>query len=151
MRIPMLTLAVLLAAGCTAPDTDSDTAAPSAATPATNPPPAAAPGDSVAAAPEPADATVPTRFQGDYAANAAACNSPAHESHLAVTATRIEFHESSGDITSVDASGHDIDITARVTGEGETRDVGYSFMLSEDGGTLTDTVNGMQRVRCPAG
>lgn len=151
MRIPAITLTLLLAAGCSAPDTDP-TPMPDVEPAATAP---AAPSPDPAAIPTPPDADdpttgVPVRFQGDYAANVAACTTAGHVSHLSVTATRIEFHESSGDITSAEAAGNDIEITARVTGEGETRDVGYSFALSDDGGTLTDTVNGMARVRCGA-
>lgn len=154
MRIPAmtLTLTLLLAAGCSAgtDPTPAPAPEPAAATPATtSPDPAATPAD-IPAPPDADDPTtgVPVRFQGDYAANAAACTTAGHVSHLSVTATRIEFHESSGGITSAEATGNDIEITARVTGEGETRDVGYSFALSDDGGTLTDTVNGMARVRC---
>lgn len=148
VRLSAIAVGVLLAAGCTAQDADTAApAAPDATVPAPEPAPSPAPEPAPA---QPDATTVPTRFQGDYAANVDACASPGHVSHLAITASRIEFHESSGGITSVDASGNDIDLTARVTGEGETRDVGYSFSLSDDGLTLTDTVNGMARVRCNA-
>lgn len=148
MRIPAITLALLFAAGCTAPDTDTGGGAgPAAEPPVGAPAPAPAP----APVPDPADAaTVPERFHGDYAANAEACAMPGHESRLAIAATRIEFHESSGEVIAADVSGNDIGITASVTGEGETRDVGYSFSLSDDGRALTDSVNGLTRERCGA-
>lgn len=148
IQLTTIALGVLLAAGCTAPDDDAGTAAaPDIAEPA----PAPAPSGTT---PEPAPvdtapaASVPARFQGDYAADATACTSPGHESELSIEASRIAFHESSGGITAVDTRGNDIEITAQVTGEGETRDVTYSFSLSEDDQTLTDTVNGMARQRC---
>jgi len=140
MRIHVIALGLLLAAGCTAQDTD--TAAPAADAQAPTP-----------AVPEPVPEppttdTVPVQFQGDYAADIAACTAPGHVTRMTITDSRIEFHESSGEITAVEANGNDIDITARLTGEGETREAASSFRLSDDGLTLTDTVNGLARQRC---
>src|SRR5690606_28348875 len=74
MRIPMIALAALLAGGRGAPDDGSaGTAARTPAATATPPPPAA----STPAQPA-ADTTVPKRFQGEYAADTAACSSPGH-------------------------------------------------------------------------
>ena len=148
MRIHVIALALLLAAGCTAQDTDTDTTAPAndaqAPTPAV-PEPVPTPEP----VPEPPTTdTVPAQFQGDYAADIAACTAPGHVTRLTITDSRIEFHESSGEITAVEANGNDIDITARLTGEGETREAASSFRLSDDGLTLTDTVNGLARQRC---
>ena len=146
MRIPLIALGVLLAAGCNAPN--DDTAAPStsdAQLPTTAP---TAPPESQRAEDSSTTATVPEQFRGAYAADASACTSPGHVTQLDIGASTIGFHESSGDVISVDSSSNDVGITAELTGEGETYQVTYSFQLSEDGKTLTDTVNGMSRVRC---
>lgn len=150
MRIHVIALGILLVAGCTAQDsTDATTAVPPAAdSPAPAPAPAPAAVEPEAAAEAATANTVPEQFQGDYAADLAACTSPGHVTALRIGTSRIEFHESSGDITAVEARGSDIDITAELTGEGETRDATYSFSLSEDGQALTDTVNGLARQRC---
>jgi len=146
MRIHAIALGILLAAGCTAPDGADDAAAvpPAADTPAPAPAGVEPEADPDAATVD----TVPDQFQGDYAADGAACSSTGHVTALTIATSRIEFHESSGDITGVEARGNDIDITAELTGEGETREATYSFRLSEDGQTLTDTVNGLARQRC---
>lgn len=150
MRIHMIVLGVLLAAGCTAQDSSTATGAtapPVADTPATAPAPTTPPQPEPLPEP-PAANTVPEQFQGDYAADIAACTAPGHVTRLTIGDSRIEFHESSGEIIAVEARGNDIDITARLTGEGETREAASSFRLSDDGQTLTDTVNGLARQRC---
>lgn len=146
MRIHVIALGLLLATGCTAQDTD--TAAP--ATDAQAPTPAV-PEPEPAPEPPTTDtdtATVPAQFQGDYAADIAACTAPGHVTQLTIGDSRIEFHESSGEITAVAVRANDIDITAQLTGEGETREASSSFRLSDDGQVLTDTVNGLTRRRC---
>ncbi len=109
----------------------------------TSPPPGTDPGTT----PDP-EATVPTRFQGRYAADAAACGAPGHVSHLAIGNDAITFHESSGPIVAVASGPSDLTITAGLTGEGETREATYRFRLSDDGEVLTDLGGGMERVRC---
>jgi hypothetical protein len=145
MRFHILALGVLLAVGC-ADRTDADDAAtPPAADTGTDAPADMPP--EPAPEPEPTT-TVPGKFQGTYAADAAACDADGHESHLMIGASSIEFHESSGTVTAVESSGNDLEVTADLTGEGETRSATYMFMLSEDGQTLTDNGSGMTRVRC---
>jgi hypothetical protein len=146
MRLHVFTLAALLAAGCTAQD-DAGTFNPNAdaADPAPAPAPEPAP---TGPSPEAPAATVPQQFRGDYAADTAACTAAGHVTHLGIDASRIAFHESSGEITAVEHRGNDIDITANLTGEGETREATYHFRLSDDGRTLTDTDHGMARQRC---
>lgn len=153
MRIPTLTLAILLATGCNADRPANDAAAPAtpeapAAAPAPAPAPTAPPATDT---PPPSDTanTVPARFQGRYAADTAACGDPAHESRLTIESSRIAFHESSGRITRVSPGPTEVSITAEVTGEGETRESNYIFRLSDDGNTLTDVRNGGIRQRCP--
>lgn len=148
MRIPLLTLAILLAAGCNADRPPDDAAAPAtpdapapAPAPTTPPPTETAP-------PSDAANTVPARFQGRYAADTAACGDPAHESRLTIEATRIAFHEGSGPITRVSEGSSEVSITAGLAGEGETREANYSFRLSADGNSLTDVGHGTVRQRC---
>jgi hypothetical protein len=94
--------------------------------------------------------TVPARFLGEWAIDAAACTSPGHESQLGITADRIAFHESNGTIQSVAGDDSNLTVVARLTGEGETREATYRFRLSADGRTLTDigSGTGMARQRC---
>lgn len=147
MRIPAIVIATLLAAGCSAPDNDA--AAPPAAE-ASAESPSTQPGSPPASVEDDDSNIVPSRFQGDYAADTPACTTPAHESRLTIGAWRIKFHESSGAIVAVEGAGRDgdISITAELTGEGETRQATYHFNLSDDGQTLTDTDSGMTRRRC---
>jgi len=150
MRRWILALAIAAAvAGCDADRAAGDDAA--------TPPPAAGPTTPPAAdTTPPADdlpddaTTVPARFQGTYAADAAACGAPGHESHLTIGADAIAFHESSGTITSVASGADDLTVVAILTGEGETREATYRFRLSADGSTLTDMTSGpgMVRQRC---
>lgn len=141
-----LAVALALAAGC---DVDRDTGAADDATPDTGVPPVDMPPPVPEPEPEPEpDATVPERFQGSYAGDADACDAPGDPTQLTIGSDAITFHESSGPITEVASGPSDITITAELTGEGETREATYTFRLSDDGDTLTDVGNGMERVRC---
>ena len=117
----------------------TDTPQPPATPPAPNPSPPQEP---------PPSTGVPPRFQGTYALDEKACNQPGHESRLLLSANRIQFHESSGPIEQVHVDGDTLHVTARVTGEGETREASYGFALSADGRQLRDVEHGMVRVRC---
>lgn len=141
MRLHPIVLGLLLAAGCSnqeqqtpaSPPVDAPSPAPSADTPPAAPAPVA---------------TIPTRFRGEYAADADACTSPDHVSRLAIDASHLQFYESSGTVTAVDASGDRVGITAAFTGEGEQYQATYHFTLSGDGTVLTDTDHDMARRRC---
>ena len=130
---------LVLAVGCADRDTDAPDgdAAPDAAVPPTG-------GDGLPSA----DADIPMRFQGRFAADTAACDASGHASQLEIDADAIAFHESSGPVTGVASGPSDITITAELTGEGETREATYRFRLSDDGDMLTDLEGGMERVRC---
>lgn len=153
-----LALAVLLC-GCNAADdgTDDRTAIEDARDDASiGTPPPGDPGAASDQPPPPADddagdvgddAEVPERFRGDWAADAAACDTRGHASRLHIGEEEIRFHESAGPIVSVAENGDELTVLARLTGEGETRDASYAFTLSGDGATLTDG-NGFSRVRC---
>jgi hypothetical protein len=149
-RHPALLALAIAVAGCSAPrppaEAAADTSPAGTDTPATaSPEPTPAVGDT------PANGnTVPSGFQGEWAADAAACTSPGHETQLRIDADRIAFHESSGAIESVAGGNPDLTIVARLTGEGETREATYRFRLSSDGNTLTDigSGTGMVRQRC---
>jgi hypothetical protein len=140
----------MAAAGCSAERTPAGTSADAAPPPAVDTGVRAAneapalPVDEVPAA----DAiTVPARFVGEWAIDAAACAGPGHESQLRIGADRIAFHESSGAIQSVASGDSDLTVVAQLTGEGETREATYRFRLSGDGNTLTDIGTGMGMVR----
>ena len=147
------TLAIAMAAtGCSAERTPAGTSADA-------PPPAAdtgvraaneAPAPPVDDVPAAHATTVPARFVGEWAIDAAACTSPGHESQLGIATDRIAFHESSGTIQSVAGDDSNLTVVARLTGEGETREATYRFRLSADGRTLTDigSGTGMARQRC---
>lgn len=156
MRILALALATALVGGCAASDPATDD---TAATGTSTPEPASPPVDDPPASSEPTSeptpgpapvttTTVPERFQGRYAADAAACATPGHVTELTIAASQITFHESSGPITSVTSGGNGIAITAQLSGEGETRQATYGYRLSDDGDTLTDIHAGMARQRC---
>lgn len=161
MRFASLALALTLAlaAGCDA-DRDEGTAdaPPGAATPDPGAPPDEPddgkdplPGPLPAPEPDTGDgdgASVPARYQGRFAADAAACDTPGNPSQLTIGSDTLHFHESTGPVIRVASGPSDVAITAELTGEGETREATYRFRLSDDGGTLTDLGGGMERVRC---
>src|SRR5688572_30565669 len=122
---------------------------PAAQQPAPAPPPAPAPtpAPTPPAAPE---VSVPARFHGTWASDTAACGASGHESRLVVDADSLQFHESSGRVTSVAANGDDLSVGATLTGEGQSREASYRFSLSNGGDTLTDRDSGMVRKRCGA-
>ncbi|KGM55818.1 hypothetical protein N800_11975 [Lysobacter daejeonensis GH1-9] len=66
-----------------------------------------------------------------------------------MSAGRIQFHESSGSIEQAHVTGNTLQLAARLTGEGETREATYRFELLQDGLQLRDLDHGMVRVRCP--
>ena len=143
MRLSTIALVALLATGCAAPhDGTADASATEAPATAASTPEAASPDA------EPARNTVPAQFQGEYATDRRACNSPAHESRLTLGAWRIKFHESSGAIVAVESGRNALTITAELAGEGQTREATYRFNLSDDGQILTDRDSGMKRQRC---
>lgn len=159
-------IAVLALAGCsTQPDAPTEAAPSSAERPRADSPqsPSAFPGkgpplpaevvttDGPASPsnPPPAPSGVPKRFQGTFALSEQACGESGHESHLALSSDRIQFHESSGPIEQADVAGDTLHVVARVTGEGETRQATYRFELVENGRQLRDLDHGMIRVRCP--
>lgn len=153
MKHLVLAFAMAAMAACNAEPADDDATPPSAD--ATSPtadtaPPPSTDGTTGAPPPHDTDATVPVAFQGDWAADAAACASAGDESQLSIGSDHIRFHESSGTITSVASGTTDITIVALLTGEGETREATYRFGLSGDGTTLTDlgSGTGMVRQRC---
>lgn len=159
-------IAVLALAGCSAqPDTAAPAASPSAERPAPDSPnsssqppaeasppaaevPAPAAPDTPSNPPSPAT-VVPERFQGTFALDDQACGQAGHESHLALSANRIQFHESSGPIEQAHVADNTLEVVARMTGEGETRGATYRFALTTDGRQLRDLDHGMVRVRCP--
>lgn len=152
MRFASLFLALSLvpAAGCDPGRDDGAAVAPADVdtSPAAVPPPVADPDEDEDGDGDGPDASVPTRYQGSFASDAAACDAPGNPTRLTIGGETIRFHESSGPVTGVASGPSDVAITAELTGEGETREATYRFRLSDDGGTLTDLGSGMERVRC---
>ena len=150
MKTTLATLALAAAlCGCNAADDGNATARAAVddatiGTPAPSDPRDAS--DQPPAAPED-DAQVPERYRGDWAADAAACDRPGDVSRLHIDDDGIRFHESEGPILSVAERDGTLAISARLTGEGETREASYAFTLSPDGNTLTDA-GGYARQRC---
>ncbi len=149
----LLAFAITAASGCNAdraPANDAAAPPPQASEPAAPPADTTPPPTDTPSPPSDGDdtATVPSRFRGNWATDAAACAVAGHESRLAIGADTIQFHESSGAITSVASGGNDLTVTAQLSGEGETREATYRFRLSDDGNTLTDIGGGMARHRC---
>lgn len=149
MRIPATLLTLLLVAGCT-PGTDGSLGNAGDGDVAAAPPAVEPAGDADAGTPSPdgMPATVPERFRGTWAADADACASPGDESHLAIRADEIAFHESSGPVTAVDVDGDRLAVAVRLTGEGETWEATHSFELSAGGQVLLASEGGMARQRC---
>lgn len=148
MRVPLATLALLLAAGCApdgTPPAGVDTPAPDARV---DTPPADAPATTGTLPDATASTGIPERFRGTWAANAAACATPGHESGFTIGASEATFYESAGPVTAVAVDGNRLQATFHLTGEGETWEATYAFDLSADGNTLTDVDGGMVRQRC---
>lgn len=103
--------------------------------------------------PDPEDATgVPARFQGEWNRTLADCGTARNDSTLTISADRIAFHESAGQITSAIVTDQtDIAITARMQGEGQAWTGTWRYRLEDARTTLIDitTPNGMARYRCP--
>ena len=103
--------------------------------------------------PDPDDTIgVPARFQGEWNRNLADCGTANNDSRLTLTADRIAFHESAGQVASAIVTDQtDLAITARMQGEGGAWTGTWMFRLSDARSTLTDmtTANGMVRYRCP--
>jgi len=118
--------------------------APPAAAAAPTPPPAAP------APVRPGPASLPAGFLGEWNATPVDCGTGRNETRLSISADRLEFHESSGPVTSVTAAGElEVSGTVELTGEGETRAQPFQFKLSPDGKALTDADGGLVRSRCP--
>jgi hypothetical protein len=143
MRCHALALATCLLAACT------QGAAPQAPADPGTMPSTASERTSMPDAPVTA-ALIPARFVGTWAAGAAACAAVGDPSRLVIAADRLRFHESSGPLRSVSVNGDDLSLTAALTGEGETREATYRFMLSDGDTVLTDRDAGMVRRRCGA-
>lgn len=140
VALPATCFAAYLATGCTAmpPDAITDTAAPVVA----------APSDAPAAAR--ADA-IPPRFHGEWNRVLSDCGTGRNDSRLTLSADRVRFYESSGQVTSVTRYGADeIGITVEMAGEGERWTAQYRFRLSPDGRSFIDVGNdaGPTRYRC---
>jgi len=148
-RLAFTTLLALVG-GCNADRTpvSASVDAPRAASTATSVPASA--GSVGQPAETDANDTIPVRFRGRWATDAAACRKPADESQLELQANRAAFFEGSGPIKSVVVDGDVVTLVAELSAEGETNETTYAFQLSDNDTTLTDisTGPGMVRHRC---
>ena len=145
--IPILVFPAVLLLAC-APSYDPPAPAPAAA-------PAAAPASSPPAAP-PAEAeppaVIPAAFLGEWNMVREDCGTSRNDSRLVVEPGRIAWWESSGPVTAVRVRAEgDIEVTARLSGEGETWESATRFRLEEaDTLVSTDASGGsLTRKRCP--
>jgi len=156
MRLPVplpaaALLAALLASACSPADesTPAATAPVPESVPAPPPPPLPEPEQDTGPTPvTPASITIPVQFHGTWAADAEACADGGDTTHLVIRASTVEFYESTGEVSAVEAEDDAFDATLQLSGEGETWEDSYGFRISGDGQTLTDTGSGLVRVRC---
>ena len=96
-------------------------------------------------------ATVPPRFQGEWAASLKQCGT-GDESRLTIEPAHIRFYESRGAIKAVVTQGDsELALIAELSGEGETWLALRHFRLAADQKTLTDVTGEPElvRYRCP--
>ena len=98
---------------------------------------------------------LPGRFHGTWAADARACAPPGAESRLELGEDTVRFHESSGTVLAAvpDArNAQQLDLVARLHGEGSTRLAWRRYRLARGGASLIDVTDasqpGLARVRC---
>lgn len=97
--------------------------------------------------------TVPAAFVGEWNIDPADCGTSRNDSRLRIEPTRIAWWESSGAVTRVTVhADNDIEVRARLTGEGESWDSNTRFALQgQDTLVATDATGGtVTRKRCPA-
>lgn len=102
-------------------------------------------------APQPA-ASIPEAFRGVWWDTLQNCRDELSDAHLRIEAGALAFHESRGPVTAVEVRGpHEIAVSVRLEGEGETWTATHVLRLSEDGRTLSDITRSpaFNRVRCP--
>ena len=141
--IPILVFPAMLLLAC-APSSDPPAPAPAAA-------PAAAPASSPPAQAEP-PAVIPAAFLGEWNMVREDCGSSRNDSRLVVEPSHIAWWESSGPVTGVRVRAKDdIEVTARLSGEGETWESATRFRLEEADTLVTTDASGgsLTRKRCP--
>lgn len=118
------------------------------------PPPPPLPGESDGGngSDEEAATAIPVRFHGEWNQDLSACGTGSSETRLRISADRLRFYESAGEVREIDiVSDRVIEVTAAYSGEGRTWINERRLSLSPDGDTLTVTGEGatMTRSRCP--
>jgi hypothetical protein len=96
------------------------------------------------------NSVVPGGFQGRWASDQTRCMS-LHDSRLSVSEDEFLFYESRAKVLSARQTGpQEVEFEMESSGEGQTRREVRRFVLSPDGGTLTDVTSPAQfvRVRC---
>jgi len=135
--------AALALAACQPPAKDAPAAPPAPTAPS---PPSAPQAPAAPSKPE-----IPAGFRGEWNADLKACGSGRSDSRLFVSPDQVFFYESIGEVKSVVVTGHTLEVSMEMAGEGERWDSTHRFRLSDDGKTLTDITEGegFARQRCP--
>lgn len=98
--------------------------------------------------------TAPEQFHGEWNAVLADCGTGNNDSLIVITARRIGFYESAGDIRRAVLNGrHEVLIVADISDAEETSTTAFKLTLSDDGRSLTymdETDEPFVRYRCPA-
>jgi hypothetical protein len=101
----------------------------------------------------PAQDNIPPTFRGEWNFRLQDCGGLENDGRLVVTGRRLEFHEGSGEVVSVNGQGDSLIVKAAMSGEGEAWDETYRFQLSSDGQALDQRIaptdKGVRRLRCP--
>lgn len=96
-----------------------------------------------------ASTAIPKPFQGEWNTDLAACGTGLNDSRLRITASEMQFYESTGKVTKVKSEGpRVISVTSSFSGEGEKWTNTEKLTLSPSGAELT--IDGFARQRCPA-
>ncbi|MFO6446078.1 hypothetical protein ACLBKU_02935 [Erythrobacter sp. NE805] len=161
MRRAALALVLMLAACGGEPQDKAETAPAASATPAgpaARPAPPAADGLSAEDAAAIAKGEIPARYHGVWDAVTGSC-SPNSDLRIAVSARRVQFYESVGNVSAMGHTGPDAIADLVMTGEGEEwfQSTRFSLVETPEGErlTLTDAIEpGPQAPiplrRCPA-
>lgn len=153
------TLALLLAA-CGQQQQQEEGAGPATVAP-TGTPEAAAPdaGKGMTLDRDMAGGRIPDRFQGEWDAEAGTCDASS-EMRVRITARRLEYYESIGDVSRISAAGDDVIAELAMTGEGMiwtdqirlqlTAIQGREALLVLPGPDSDIVLRPVPRFRCPA-
>lgn len=88
---------------------------------------------------------IPAKFQGIWA-SPGACGKESPIT-IFIKPTRVDYYESHEDVHDIYVQGNTMTYTATAIGEGETRSIERTYMLSNDGNIL-NTPRNLRREKC---